>query len=673
MMPSATTILRHWPNAGQSAVPARQVPLAAIAFAASSLFMLLWADALLHERAFFDAWGLRQAQAALDGAFAEPVFTVVNLLTSSSGAVVAWLIIAVALAASRKWVMLLAVGALPVAGVVNEAIGMLSQHQRPTGDEFIRTVETDAASFPSGHVLGAVMLYGLLFVFAGRIRFVPARWAVRAGAITVVGTVGLARLWEGAHWPSDVLGAYTLGALLLSGTLALYFRAERAWGDLPLIRQGRFAHDEDRPHAHALTSVVVFSQDTVAKIYSPGLLPRLAYAAAFQAPFPYLRNDAALAAAVHRRNLARYLSEYWYGSPRVARAIEVRRIAGRRALVSEFVDGSPPQDRAGARAFLRSLRTHFEEAGLPTWQIDPRQPRAVDNVLETPDRQFMIVDLESGLVAPIASLSSWRRGIRRGAFPLFDEVHFDITRHYVSANESGMRAALGDTRFEAMLDTIDAGEAAQRAWHASEPRLWGRFVGGFWSAWNYRAWPGRLNRLTAAGQERANARLRSAVDAWASEGRVTAREAELMRTQIDGAEMQAIMPHLGAHAALTVLLRFPFGSIARAAWSAGALAIDTLRLLTRRMDRARWKRSWTTHSPVVLVLSLVPGFGAMAYLASAHVRKNRLLMRAVLDSLALKVPFGLYQRLGVRRLVARSPQHSLDAATSTVEAHPCAA
>jgi hypothetical protein len=37
------------------------------------------------------------------------------------------------------------------------------------------------------------------------------------------------------------------------------------------------------------------------------------------------------------------------------------------------------------------------------------------------------------------------------------------------------------------------------------------------------------------------------------------------------------------------------------------------------------------------------------------VRRNRLLVRAVLDTLAMKVPGGLYEKTGARLLVARQP------------------
>ncbi len=226
---------------------------------------------------------------------------------------------------------------------------------------------------------------------------------------------GFDRIWEGAHWPTDVLAAYSLGGLLLLGIVSAYRRIDAAAGHLPFIHAGYIPHDETREHAHALTSTVFFQETTVSKVYAPGFLPRALYWLAYQAAFPYIRNQAALEAAKQRRNLAAMLSEYWYGQPAVARVSAIDTIEGNLALTSERVIGSEPRDRQAAKRWLQDLRARFEAAGLPTWQIDPRQPRAIDNVLETQDGRYMIVDLESGLVSPLASLQTWWRAIRRGS------------------------------------------------------------------------------------------------------------------------------------------------------------------------------------------------------------------------------------------------------------------
>ena len=57
------------------------------------------------------------------------------------------------------------------------------------------------------------------------------------------------------------------------------------------------------------------------------------------------------------------------------------------------------------------------------------------------------------------------------------------------------------------------------------------------------------------------------------------------------------------------------------------------------------------HTPLVMVLALVPGFGGVAYLASKPLR-SKLLVRLVLDQMAWKLPLHLYRRLHLARLLA---------------------
>jgi hypothetical protein len=304
----------------------------------------------------------------------------------------------------------------------------------------------------------------------------PLRRALQAGAVVLIAAVGIERLWEGGFWPGDVLGAYALGGLLLVALVALLARLDTAIGELSLIHAAHVPHDETRPHVHALTSLVRFEGDRVAKTYAPGFLPRALYWLAFQAPFPYVRNRAALRAAMHRRNFVALLTEYWYGESRVARDLGVERAADRYSLVGERVVGHAPTHRYVARAFLAGLAARFEEAGLPTWQIDPRQPRAIDNVLETGDGVYKVVDLESGLVSPMASLKTWRRAVRRGLAPFYDEVFFDLTRAYIAREEDRMRARLGAAWIKDLRATLDAAESETVAWRRGEPRLWNRLL-----------------------------------------------------------------------------------------------------------------------------------------------------------------------------------------------------
>ena len=79
----------------------------------------------------------------------------------------------------------------------------------------------DNLSFPSGHVVGITRVFVLGFVFAPRLAGSPVVVALlRAICIAVVASVGLGRVWLGAHWPSDALGGYIYATLWLIPALA---------------------------------------------------------------------------------------------------------------------------------------------------------------------------------------------------------------------------------------------------------------------------------------------------------------------------------------------------------------------------------------------------------------------------------------------------------------------
>ena len=77
-------------------------------------------------------------------------------------------------------------------------------------------------SFPSGHAILAVSLYGFLIYFLWK-RF--KRWEIRAGALffglLIILLVGFSRLYLGVHYLSDVLAGYMIGLFWLMLSISL--------------------------------------------------------------------------------------------------------------------------------------------------------------------------------------------------------------------------------------------------------------------------------------------------------------------------------------------------------------------------------------------------------------------------------------------------------------------
>lgn len=75
-------------------------------------------------------------------------------------------------------------------------------------------------SYPSGHALGSVVLYGFL-AYLLAIRRPRYRGVIYGGAIALCLAIGFSRLYLGVHWPTDLLGGYIIGFLWTSICISL--------------------------------------------------------------------------------------------------------------------------------------------------------------------------------------------------------------------------------------------------------------------------------------------------------------------------------------------------------------------------------------------------------------------------------------------------------------------
>ena len=74
----------------------------------------------------------------------------------------------------------------------------------------------DSPSFPSGHVMSSVYFYGFLAYLSVALPLAtPARAVLAALSWAVLVLTGPANVWLGVHWPSDILGGYAWGIVLL--------------------------------------------------------------------------------------------------------------------------------------------------------------------------------------------------------------------------------------------------------------------------------------------------------------------------------------------------------------------------------------------------------------------------------------------------------------------------
>jgi len=113
--------------------------------------------------------------------------------------------------------------------VLSTLVKRITQRQRPLPPD-VRVVVANlgGSSFPSGHVLTYVGVYGFAAHLANSL--VRPRWLralVVAPLVGFVALVGPSRIYQGHHWPTDVLASYLLGIASLLGLTALYDRRKR--------------------------------------------------------------------------------------------------------------------------------------------------------------------------------------------------------------------------------------------------------------------------------------------------------------------------------------------------------------------------------------------------------------------------------------------------------------
>jgi len=151
----------------------------------------------------------------------------------------------------------------------------------------------------------------------------------------------------------------------------------------------------------------------------------------------------------------------------------------------------------------------------------------------------------------------------------------------------------------------------------------------------------------------ADALLMAGMERWEKEGRLGPAQATEMRKHLSSWQVQDSMHHLGVHILLSAPIPIPgLQNLARLAWTVAFSVVVQVKRLRHRAAGSREKFT-NVHTPLVMVLSLLPVLGSFAYLATRPLW-NMMLWRLVLDQVAWKLPFGLYKRMRLERLLPPS-------------------
>ena len=514
-------------------------------------------------------------------------------------------------------------------------------------------------SYPSGHVFASTVLFGVagfLAVYYGLKKrlLIPVLTILVAMALAV----GFARIFQQAHWPSDVAAGYLLGAFWTQvlATAIIYARGV-TWLSSPKQASELAVLDcESCRIVGSIASTVVLNPDegTATKIYKPPGLVRLLYWVAFQAKFPYEHNRAALDAAIYRRKIGSALTIHRFGKDLVAHVSAVNCTLGPCEFVTDFIPGAEAENDEATREFLGQLTEIFAEAGLSVWQISPRNPHAHTNIIYNANGDPIIVDLESAVVTPIPAPGQWRSAMRRGNIPIFDDIDFERLRRYITEKEVTLEASLGQARLAEFEDDVELAEQSIRAWQKSEPRIWGVLIRGVYRLFDWKRHFGFVSHIMENSDKAAERYLNRGIERWESEGRLTPSETASLRLQLSSRDAQSALHHMGAHLVLS-LIAVPIPGVrsaARFGWTLSFWVKTQLRRFRRGASKATGEAT-NIHTLLVMVLAIVPLLGGIAYMAARPLRR-KILIRLMLDEVAIKLPLKFYTRLRLNRLLAPS-------------------
>lgn len=80
----------------------------------------------------------------------------------------------------------------------------------------LRLIKESNYSFPSGHAMISICVYGyLLYLAYTKINNKIIKYLVSIGLLLLIILIGLSRIYLGVHYPSDIIGGYLLALIIL--------------------------------------------------------------------------------------------------------------------------------------------------------------------------------------------------------------------------------------------------------------------------------------------------------------------------------------------------------------------------------------------------------------------------------------------------------------------------
>lgn len=104
-------------------------------------------------------------------------------------------------------------------------IKLLVGRERPVSDLYSGV---ESFSFPSGHMTNSMVIYGALALLAARALSGAPRILAVTVLVWLIASIGISRVYLGAHWPSDVVAAFCLAGIMLLAIDWSFSKVDRA-------------------------------------------------------------------------------------------------------------------------------------------------------------------------------------------------------------------------------------------------------------------------------------------------------------------------------------------------------------------------------------------------------------------------------------------------------------
>lgn len=89
-----------------------------------------------------------------------------------------------------------------------------------TRPDHLRLIEETGYSFPSGHAMGSITFYGFIIFLLSKSKinkYLKIFLSIIIGLTIIL--IGISRIYVGVHYPSDIIGGFLLGYIILISSI----------------------------------------------------------------------------------------------------------------------------------------------------------------------------------------------------------------------------------------------------------------------------------------------------------------------------------------------------------------------------------------------------------------------------------------------------------------------